>query len=271
MISFPNAKINIGLCITAKRLDGYHEIETILYPIPFCDVLEIREAKQTRLHNLGRIIDNIDEDKVSVVRAYHLLKTAFNLPPIEILLYKNIPFGAGLGGGSADAAFMLKLMNDYFKLALTNDQLVHYAGLLGSDDPFFIRNNPQIARGRGELLHPIPLDLSGYYFVLLYPQIQVSTVAAFSGVKPKEATIDLNSLIEIPIEKWKMYVKNDFESSVFQRYPLLEKIKNSLYDEGALYASMSGSGSALFGLFDKKVKLSKDLEEYLLWEGVLQK
>lgn len=269
MISFPNAKINIGLSIIAKRPDGYHEMETVLYPIPFCDVLEIREARQMQFHNFGRTIDNIDMEKISVVRAYYLLQKEFHLPPLEMLLYKNIPFGAGLGGGSADASFMLKLMNDYFKLALTNDQLEHYAGQLGSDDPFFIRNTPQIARGRGEVLEPIALDLSGYYLVLLFPEIYVSTAEAFSSVKPKSTTIDLSTLIKMPIEEWKIYLKNDFELSVFQHYPLLGNIKNSLYNEGAIYTSMSGSGSALFGLFDRKVKLSEDLAKYIVWEGVL--
>lgn len=271
MISFPNAKINIGLYITAKRPDGYHSIETILYPIPLRDALEIRTSKtqHTTFQNLGIPVNDISAEKNSVMKAYQLLKEKYSLPNIDIVLYKNIPFGAGLGGGSADAAFMLKLLNQYFNLGLSIKQLENYASQLGSDDAFFIQNIPQLATGRGEILTPISIDLKGHYLVLLKPEIHISTATAYKNTVPTPSTIDLKTLQTLPISLWKDNISNDFEKGLFLEFPTLNKLKEELFHIGAFYASLSGSGSSVYGLFKQKPELSSILHKNLLWQGVL--
>lgn len=269
MICFPNAKINLGLYIIEKRPDGYHEIETVLYPIPLKDALEIRESTQISFQNLGIAIDNIAPEQTSVMKAYTLLQQDFSLPPIDCILYKNIPFGAGLGGGSADAAFMLKLLNEYFSLKISTEKLENYAAKLGSDDPFFVKNTPQLATGRGEILQESHVSLKAYYLVLLKPDIHISTAIAYQNISPQAANFDLKTLSQYPISQWRGKVLNHFEQGLFTHFPLLQQLKNELYESGALYASLSGSGSALYGLFPKPVKLSAILQENLLWQGVL--
>ncbi len=271
MICFPNAKINIGLYITEKRPDGYHEIETLLYPIPLYDALEIRKSTtgKTTYQNLGIPIANIKAEETSVFKAYRILKKSYKLPSVDIVLYKNIPFGAGLGGGSADAAFMLRLLNNYFQLDIPVEELENYAAQLGSDDPFFVKNTPQIATGRGEVLQEVSLSLSEYYLVLLKPDIHVSTAVAYQNISPKPACFNLQELEKLPISEWKEHINNDFENTLFQKFPLLQKLKNELYASGAIYASLSGSGSALFGIFSKQPTLSPDLQRNLLWKGML--
>lgn len=252
MITFPNAKINLGLNIVSKREDGYHNIESCFYPIPWHDSLEVIEAASFAFYSYGLGIPG-DTSSNLCVKAYKLLKADFDIPPIEIHLLKNIPMGAGLGGGSADGAFTLKMLNDIFSLNLTNPQLENYALQLGSDCPFFIKNQPAIATGRGEQLEPIDLNLSGYYLAIHNPGIHISTKEAYSGVKPKESKISVSEIVQRPIEQWKDLLRNDFEASIFPNHPEIEKLKNEMYDEGAIYASMTGSGSTVFGIFRKVI------------------
>lgn len=269
MICFPNAKINIGLYITEKRPDGYHNIESLLYPIPLCDALEIRQSRKTSFKNLGIAIDDIKPEQTSVMNAYNLLQKDFSLPPIEIILYKNIPFGAGLGGGSADAAFMLKLLSDYFRLNISIQNLEEYAAKLGSDDPFFVKSTPQLATGRGETLKNVNTSLKGYYITLIKPNIHISTAVAYQNITPEPSNFDLQRLSQTPPLQWKNHVSNHFEKGLFTHFPLLRQLKNELYESGAVYASLSGSGSALYGLFSRQTKLSSILQTHLLWQGVL--
>jgi 4-diphosphocytidyl-2-C-methyl-D-erythritol kinase len=252
MLCFPNCKINIGLYITQKRADGYHDIETVFYPVQLRDVLEIVPAATDQMHMSGLavsggIIDNL------VWKALQLLRTLLpgKIPSVDIYLHKAIPMGAGLGGGSADGAFMLQLLNNYFKLQLTKEQLAQYALHLGSDCPFFIYNTPQFASGRGEKLSAVSPDLSAYSLQLICPEVHVSTAQAFSMIRPQAAPVDLKTLPSIPVEQWKDKVRNDFELPVFEKHTELSEIKKQLYEQGAIYASMSGSGSALYGIFPK--------------------
>ena len=255
MLCFPNCKINIGLYVTSRRDDGYHDIETVFYPIHQCDVLEAVPAVETKLHLSGLAVAGNYTDNL-VWKAYQLLKTGFpgKIPPLDIYLHKAIPMGAGLGGGSADGAFMLSLLNNQFDLGLNMQQLASLALQLGSDCPFFIHNKPQFATGRGEQLSDIPIDLSGYSIQLVCPYVYVSTAKAFSLLTPKPAAYDLRQLNRLPIEEWKTHISNDFEIAVFQQHPELGTIQEQLYEQGALYASMSGSGSAIYGIFPKKQK-----------------
>lgn len=264
MLKFPNAKINLGLNITAKRADGYHDIESCFYPIPLKDALEIIPSEKLGFETTGLKIPGNSNDNL-VLKAYELLKTDFDLPPIEIILHKNIPMGAGMGGGSADGAFMLTLLNEYFKLKITTEKLEAYALQLGSDCPFFIENKPKLVSGRGELFENTKLDLSGYYLALIYPDIHISTAEAYSGIKPQKASISVKEIIENhPVEEWKGKLKNDFEEAIFNSYSQLNDIKNSFYDEGAIYASMTGSGSTMFGIFDDAIDLDKVTADHII-------
>lgn len=256
MITFPNAKINLGLHITEKRSDGFHNLETVFYPVPWKDALEIVPSKGsvTTLSVSGKAIEGDPENNL-VMKAYRLLEKDYQLLPLDIYLLKAIPFGAGLGGGSADAAFMLKLLSSYFGLKLTNEQLVAYAAQLGSDCPFFIYNRPMLAAGRGEVLVPIDISLAGYTVVLVKPDFSISTPEAFSGITPKQPTNPLIQTLLQPVETWKDRLVNDFEDHLFAKHPQLAAIKAMLYDKGATYAAMSGSGSTIFGLFREDVEI----------------
>lgn len=260
MITFPNAKINLGLNIVEKRPDGYHNLETIFYPIPLQDALEITPweggERKYKLAQSGIQIAGDDEHNL-VVKAYKLLDSLYNLPPIEINLLKHIPSGAGLGGGSADAAFMLCMLNQHFQLNIPNEQLEVYAAQLGADCAFFVENKPTFAEGIGNIFSPIELSLKGYKLVLVKPDIFVSTRDAFAQIKPKRPTISLKEVAKMPIEAWKTYMVNDFEESVFPQFPAIADIKAKLYDMGAIYASMSGSGSSVFALFKGDATLPK--------------
>ncbi|MCK3686372.1 4-(cytidine 5'-diphospho)-2-C-methyl-D-erythritol kinase [Maribellus sp. YY47] len=248
MISFPNAKINIGLNVVSKRADGYHNLETVFYPVKLADALELVESEKTAFSSSGIQIDGAPENNL-VFKAYKLLQQKFDLPPVHLHLHKIIPFGAGLGGGSADAAFTLKMLNECFSLDLNEDQLEKYAANLGADCPFFIRNKPAFAHGIGDQFKPIELDLTNYELVLLKPECSVGTADAYRNIVPRKSEFDLQKIAQLPIEEWKHRIKNDFEKSVFPQYPQIESLKNLLYDMGALYASMSGSGSAVYGIF----------------------
>lgn len=252
MITFPNIKINLGLSITEKRPDGYHNLETVFYPVALEDALEIRtnpEAQQKfTLHQHGMEIAGNPENNL-VVKAYLLLDKEFHLPPVEIHLYKHIPSGAGLGGGSSDAAFMLKLLNEHYNLQLSDNQLEDYAAILGADCAFFIKNTPTYAEGIGNIFSPIELSLKGYRIMIVKPDVFVSTREVFANIRPHRPEYPVREVIRRPVAEWKDTLINDFEASVFPQYPVIGEIKEELYHQGAIYASMSGSGSSVFGLF----------------------
>lgn len=254
MILFPNAKINIGLNIISRRPDGYHNLETVLYPLPVRDALEVVEADQLLFTSSGLPIPGKPEDNLCL-KAYHMLAGDFKLPHVHIHLHKHIPIGAGMGGGSADASFFIKLMNEKFSLGLDTAQMESYASRIGSDCAFFIQNRAAFAYEKGDKLRNIDLDLSKYFIILVMPSVQVSTCEAYHGVNPASVSKPLSELIKLPIEEWKLSIKNDFEPSVFSKYPLIREIKSTLYEEGALYASMSGSGSSVYGIFKEELKL----------------
>lgn len=263
MITYPNAKINLGLNITEKRPDGYHNLETVFYPIPLQDALEVtRLEDDTREYTLklsGTPIEGDSEHNL-VVKAYRLLKQDFpHMNGIDIHMYKHIPTGAGLGGGSADAAYMIKLLNEKFKLNLDIAQMEAYAARLGADCAFFIQNKPVFATGIGNVFTPIDLSLKGYYLILVKPDIFVSTKDAYALTCPKKPDVSIKEIIKQPIETWKNTLKNDFEESVFPKFPEIAAIKDKLYDMGAVYASMSGSGSSVFGIFTEKVEFVDEI------------
>ena len=258
MICFPNAKINLGLHIISKRTDGYHNIETVFYPVNLCDALEIIPTAEgkTTFTQTGIPIEGKPEDNL-VLKAYNLLEKDFDLPEIAIYLRKEIPVGAGLGGGSSDSAFMIKLLNDFANLKLSVEQMEAYAIQIGADCPFFIQNQPVFAEGTGNVFSPVNLSLQGYRLVIVKPDVSVSTKEAYAQVKPQQPAVSLKEIIRLPINEWKNHLNNGFEPGVFAQYPEIEEAKQRLYAEGAIYASMSGSGSAVFGIFDKEVKLKK--------------
>ncbi|MFA9372422.1 MAG: 4-(cytidine 5'-diphospho)-2-C-methyl-D-erythritol kinase [Labilibaculum antarcticum] len=271
MLRFPNAKINIGLNIVEKRPDGFHNIETIFYPIPLTDGLEIADSNNKKSYTFsssGIPIDIDDKDNI-VCKAFELLRASNNIPPTNIHLHKNIPFGAGLGGGSSDAAFMIKMLNDHYKLGLSSDAMKNMAGQLGSDCPFFIANKPIFAEGKGDIFSEALIDLSGYHIMLVKPNIHISTPEAYSKIIPSRPNKSVKELIKEPIENWKDLLFNDFEKSIFPNHPELEKIKNDLYDMGAIYASMSGSGSSLFGIFKGEPNCPAIWSDYFCWKGKL--
>ncbi|HEX8279441.1 MAG TPA: 4-(cytidine 5'-diphospho)-2-C-methyl-D-erythritol kinase, partial [Segetibacter sp.] len=270
MVQFPNCKINIGLNITRKREDGYHDLETIFYPTGLKDALEIIQSAATSIQLTGLPVPGYSGDNLCV-KALNLLKKDFpQLPPVSIHLHKVIPMGAGLGGGSADAAFMLRMLDKKFQLHLTNEQLLKYALLLGSDCPFFITNKPCFATGRGEKMLPIQLDLSAYKIVLVYPGIHVSTSEAFSKLKPVVPGKNLQQLIQQPIGNWKDEIVNNFEEPVFQLYPEIKKVKDDLYNAGAQYSSMTGTGSAVFGIFDNNATTDLSFPKDYTWITLTQ-
>jgi 4-diphosphocytidyl-2-C-methyl-D-erythritol kinase len=255
MISFPHAKINIGLNITERRPDGYHNLETIFYPIKINDVLEIIESDELSFQSSGIHIPGEATDNLCI-KAYQLVKQDHDLPAVKIHLHKHIPIGAGLGGGSADAAFLIKLLNQKFKLNLTADVMEDYARQLGADCAFFIKGKPTFAFDKGDRFEEVSLDLSAYYIALVMPPVHVSTAEAYRGVKPAKADVSLKELIQLPITEWVGQIKNDFEQSVFAAHPQIKDVKEKLYEAGALYASMSGSGASVFGIFEKAPALN---------------
>lgn len=258
MIVFPNCKINLGLNILRKRNDGFHELETVFYPLPIYDVLEIVFLKKLRgrpgipFSLSGLEIDGKTNSNLCIKALQLLKKKIPNKPSVQLHLHKIIPAGSGLGGGSSDAAFTLMVLNEIWSLRLTGEQLAKSASKLGSDCSFFMINKPCFSKGRGELLEEIKLDLGPYKILLVYPGFSINTREAFAGVKPGLPEISIREIIKKPVEKWRAELKNDFERTIFPQYPVIEKIKNDLYHAGAAYASMSGSGSSVFGIFPKK-------------------
>lgn len=259
MICFPNAKINIGLYVTAKRSDGYHNIETVFFPVPVYDVLEIVPAPDgnTRLLLSGLEISG-DLSGNLTWKAWMLIARHFpeKVAPIHIYLHKVIPMGAGMGGGSADGTFMLSLLNTFFSLGLEDERLAELALELGSDCPFFVYNRPQLATGRGEILEEVILnvDWNGYKFCMVYPGVHISTAKAFSGIVPRKPAFDLRQTGTLSVTEWKDHIVNDFEEGIFPHYPELAAIKTYLYSKGALYASMTGTGSAFYAIFPRSFR-----------------
>ena len=254
MLLLPNCKINIGLNIVSKRSDGYHNLETVFFPIPLRDNLEFKEIENEdvpyRLVSGGVPIEGKPEDNL-IVKVYLDMKAEFNLPALELSLYKNIPMGAGLGGGSSDAAAMMKGLNEAYNLQLSAEDMEKRLAKFGADCPFFVRNKPAYATGIGDELTNCNVSLKDKFIVLVKPDVFVSTKQAYAYVTPKLPAIPLAEAIKLPIETWKEQIVNDFEQSVFPFHPELPAIKQTLYDMGAVYASMSGSGSTMYGIFNR--------------------
>ncbi|HAF29859.1 MAG TPA: 4-(cytidine 5'-diphospho)-2-C-methyl-D-erythritol kinase [Bacteroidales bacterium] len=270
MIIFPNSKINIGLNIVEKRPDGFHNIETIFYPIGLSDILEINISKdKMTFENTGLAVENKRLETNLCFKAYQELNKDFSLSPVNIHLHKIVPFGAGLGGGSSDASFTLQAINSLMNLNLDQNILIKYAERVGSDCPFFILNQPAYATEKGNVLKSIQLSLKGYILILIYPGIHVNTAKAYSQIKPVKPERKLSELIKQPIENWKGLINNDFEDSVFKEHPKLKEIKEYLYLKGAVYASMSGSGSSVYGIFKDNIELNGSFNNYFIWKELL--
>lgn len=276
MITYPNAKINLGLNIVSKRPDGYHNLETVFYPIPLCDTLSV-EAIPDNIQSPNDYLFNIEgtpvdcsPEKNLVIKAFRLLQTEYPLAPIQIRMRKDIPFGAGLGGGSADAAFMLKMLNDYFSLNLSVEKLEELAARLGADCAFFIQNRPTLAKGIGNIFTPVSLSLKGYTLVLVKPEIHISTQEAYAKVRPYIPEYRVQDAISRPIQEWKDIIVNDFEESVFPNHPELNRIKQELYHQGTIYASMSGSGSSIYGIFPTAPQnMAEIFKPHFCWQKTL--
>ncbi|HON19167.1 MAG TPA: 4-(cytidine 5'-diphospho)-2-C-methyl-D-erythritol kinase [Salinivirgaceae bacterium] len=258
MIVFPNCKINLGLHVLRKRPDNYHDIETIMYPISWFDGLEFVLSDHDKLITGGFELGLNDVTDNLVYKALSLLRQQFSIPPLTIYLHKTIPSGAGLGGGSSNASFMLKALNEFFGLNLSVSNLKILASTLGSDCPFFIENKPALAEGRGEILSPVNLNLLDYTIVVIVPPIHISTAEAYKAVKPFDQRERLDEVIKKPIEMWKDLLRNDFELALAKNYPIFNELKEELYRMGALYASLSGSGSSVYGIFKQTPTISEE-------------
>ncbi len=272
MVVFPNAKINIGLNVTAKRADGFHELKTVFYPIGLSDILEVienTEGAKDEFTSSGIDIPGNAAENICLKALAHL-RESFKIPPLKVHLHKLIPIGAGLGGGSSDAAFFIKAVDKLFSLKLSKQEQIQFAQKSGSDCAFFIINKAVYAEGRGDELSLVNLILKGYYLVLLNPGIHISTAEAYSGVKPEQPKSSLKgNVLNIEIHGWKGEVENDFEKAIFINYPEIKQIKDELYQVGAIYAAMSGSGSSIYGIFKEQPNLSESLKKHLYWEGEL--
>jgi 4-diphosphocytidyl-2-C-methyl-D-erythritol kinase len=272
MVVFPKAKINIGLRIVEKRPDGFHNIETFFYPVDLSDALEFVVRKDNRRHDTLRVtglMEDNDPENNLVMKAVRLMRHSFDFPGIRIHLHKNIPVGAGLGGGSSDAAWMLRALNRYFGFGLNSEELRSFAGRLGSDAPFFIDSTPSFAEGVGNILSELQLDLSKYHIVILYPNLKSSTAEAYAGCEPCPTGLPLRQLLSLPVTEWRGRVVNDFEQNIFRLYPLVGRLQAILYEAGAIYASMSGSGSAVYGIFREGPELPREISPYILNTGDL--
>lgn len=257
MILYPHCKINLGLNVVARREDGFHELSSVLYPIKgLTDMLEIVKSGSFEFSSSGLVVDCPLESNLCY-RAYMLLKEGYDIPPVKMHLHKVTPMGAGLGGGSSDATFVLKALNELFEMGLTLDQLQEYSLRLGSDTPFFLYDGAMEVAGRGDILKPLKLDLGGLYIKIIKPNIHVSTKEAFAGITPRRSELDITTILSKDISEWRDLLVNDFERSIFSNHPTLAQIKETLYQDGAIYAAMSGSGSAIFGIFRQEPEMEK--------------
>jgi 4-diphosphocytidyl-2-C-methyl-D-erythritol kinase len=272
MIVFPNAKINIGLRITGKRPDGFHNIETLFYPVGLCDALEFvvsyKQQNNDIFASTGIDTGSSPSDNI-VIKTVLRLREKRSFPFLKIHLHKGIPVGAGLGGGSSDAACFLKVINKHFDLGIDNSELKSISLHLGSDCPFFIDGIPSLASGRGEIMAPVKPILAGCYLVLINPGIGISSSEAYQNCRPGIPTTSLKLLIERPMIKWKGNILNDFEDFAFKKHPIIGDIKEELYRSGAIFSLMSGSGSSVYGIFSEKPDLSEKLSDIVIWEGYL--
>lgn len=258
------AKVNLGLNVVNKRSDGYHDLETVFYPVNLCDTIEIKESERFAFHLDGDPIEGDSENNL-VVKAYRMIAAKHNLPEVDITLTKRIPVQAGMGGGSADCAFTIRLLNEQFHLGMSIVEMQSLAAGLGADCAFFIEARPAYAEGIGEKLSPIPLNLSKYKMAVVKPPVAVSTREAFSGIRVRRPEKCCRDIVLQPVETWKKELKNDFEESIFPLYPQLQDIKQKLYELGAIYAAMSGSGSALFGLFENEPDIENEFKDCKKW------
>jgi 4-diphosphocytidyl-2-C-methyl-D-erythritol kinase len=269
MLFFPNAKINVGLHVINRRTDGFHNIETVFVPIGLSDVVEFIPSDEQHFSASGIAVDSPPENNLCI-RAWNLLSGAFSLPPVDIHLHKVIPPGAGLGGGSSDAAFMLKYLNSYFNLKLDENELCRYASQLGSDCAFFIKNRPLLGYERGNVFGELKVFPAGLHVAIVNPGIHVSTAEAYAGITPKKPLVSLEEQMLMPLGEWKNNISNDFEESIFDKHPPIAELKQKMYELGAVYASMSGSGSSVYGLFEKK---SPEIDVYFpgmfCWTGTV--
>lgn len=272
MIYFSPAKINLGLQITGKRPDGFHNLRSLMYPIPLYDLIEISQLpgqdRPVQFTQSGISAESAPENNLCI-KAWELMRSAVNLPPVAMHLHKQIPVGAGLGGGSSNASTVLKALNTLVHKPLPDELLADFAARLGSDCPFFLQAAPMMVEGRGELLSHVTISLERHYLILLFPELHISTAEAYSMVKPVKPEKHLRQLIGAPVHDWKDSLKNDFEPSLFEHYPLLHELKRSLYATGALYASVSGSGSSLYGIFENCPVLPGEIRELVTWQGFL--
>ena len=270
MIYFAPAKINLGLQILERRGDGFHNLRSVMYPTGLCDIIEINqqivEDNPVQYAQSG-ISFEADTEKNLCIKAWKLMASETDLPGVTIHLHKQIPVGAGLGGGSSDAASILRGLNQLARVPVTTERLQELAIQLGSDCPFFLHDVPMMMEGAGELLSMVNISLRPFYLVILFPEIHISTASAYSDVVPAIPELHLRQLIEVPVDKWKGSVRNDFEEYIFVKYPLLKELKRALYSAGAMYASMSGSGSSLYGIFETIPVLPAEIQNFLIWKG----
>lgn len=268
MICFPNAKINLGLQVLEKRADGFHNIQSVIAPIAWHDSLEFKETDSYCLTNYGLQLPNSNEENL-VTKTWLKMNQYFDVPPLEIHLLKSIPFGAGLGGGSSDSAFFIKEVNKYFGLKMNPDQMRQLAAELGSDCPFFIENETVLATAKGEVMRPVSINLKNYFLVVVKPDLNIATAEAYRLIKPENSGKRLDEIINLPISQWVELLTNDFEKVVFDRFPKIRQIKEKMYQKGALYASMSGSGPSVYGIFEKEVNVEDVFNSYQIRTGFL--
>jgi 4-diphosphocytidyl-2-C-methyl-D-erythritol kinase len=268
MVSFPPCKINLGLHVIGKRPDGYHDLETCFYPVPWTDILEVIPANAFAFSLSGLEIPGASDQNLCV-KAYQLLAREFSIEPVLIHLHKIIFMGAGLGGGSSDAAHVIRMLNEIFSLNLSQEKMIQLAASIGSDTAFFIQDRPMLGTGRGEVLSDIQVDLRGKFLVLVNPDIHVSTSEAYAHVRPSEPEVRLSEILARPLVEWKHCLKNDFEPSVFSKYPAIRELKDKLYSLGAMYASMSGSGATVFGIFKNERNVASEFRDATVWASYL--
>jgi 4-diphosphocytidyl-2-C-methyl-D-erythritol kinase len=270
MIYFSPAKINLGLQILKRGDDGFHMLRSVMYPTGLCDIIEIYQLPgediPVRFSQSG-IRFEADLEKNLCMKAWKLMASDLELPPVSIHLHKQIPVGAGLGGGSSNASTVLNGLNHLAASPASADRLAELAGQLGSDCPFFLHKLPMMMEGRGEILSQVNVSLDDLHLVVLFPEINISTAEAYGAVSPFEPNLHLKQLIETQMKRWKELIINDFEKATFAKHPLLSALKHSLYDAGAIFASMSGSGSSLYGIFEKPTQLPEEIQKYVIWKG----
>jgi 4-diphosphocytidyl-2-C-methyl-D-erythritol kinase len=268
MVSFPPCKINLVLHVIGKRPDGYHNLETCFCPVPWTDILEVIPANDFAFSSSGIEIPGVPDQNLCV-KAYQLIAREFSIDPVIIHLHKIIPMGAGLGGGSSDAAHVIQMLNEIFSLNLSQEKMILLAASIGSDTSFFIQDRPMLGTGRGEVLSGIQVDLQGKFLVLVNPDIHVSTSEAYAHVRPAEPEVRLSEILARPLDEWKDCLKNDFEHSVFSKYPAIRELKDKLYSLGAMYASMSGSGATVFGIFKNEFDVACEFRDATVWASYL--